>query len=153
MLRDAEINDREKRMLKRGILKLAVAAAITSALTLTGVAASGTAYAATTGARAPIGHSAAGALAAADIYGCDSGWVCIITKNDDIIVHAYFTYGAHNIANPYLFGSYIVDNNQTGGAAVALCTGSDGAGCGTFHNARWVSQVDMTPINSVVLRP
>jgi hypothetical protein len=152
-------------MLKRRILKLAVAAVtIASALGLTGVAASGgTAYAATTGVKTTwdstphttppttIRHNAKSAPANADQYGCDSGWVCIINNNGNI-VHAYYTYGAHNIENPYLYGWYFVDNNQTGGAEAALCTGSNGAGCGTYYDAPHSGWADMTPINSVGLR-
>jgi hypothetical protein len=148
----------------RNKLRTAAVAALATAGAFAAVAASGgTADAATTG----VQHSWSGAsrpttsvtihpkaaLAGSDQFGCTSGWVCIMDPHTGTIVHAYFTYGAHNIANPFLFGTYFVDNNQTAHAKAALCTGSNGTGCGTFFAAPHSGLADMTPINSVVLKP
>jgi hypothetical protein len=148
-----------KNKLRATIVVLAAAGAFAGA-----AASEGTAHAATAGIKdtwngaaqatpaATIRHDVKGTAAGADQYGCASGWVCIMDGLLNI-VHAYYTYGAHNIENPYLYGSYFVDNNQTGHARAALCTGLNGTGCTTYYPAPHSGWADMTPFNSVDLEP
>jgi hypothetical protein len=145
--------------LSTAIIVLAAAGAFAGA-----AGSGGAAHAATTGVKttwngaahaappATIRHDVKGTAVGADQYGCDSGWVCIMDGNLNI-VHAYFTYGAHNIENPYLNGSYFVDNNQTDHAKASLCTGFNGTGCTTYYPAPHSGWADMTPFNSVDLEP
>lgn len=84
------------------------------------------------------------------VHGCASGYVCIYPQNagwnGDVPQATYYAYGAFNLSSMY--GSHYVLNNQTGGAAVGLCTQYDGGSC-TYHPQDWSGSVDFTPINSV----
>ncbi|MFD7614022.1 hypothetical protein [Streptomyces sp. NPDC059828] len=88
----------------------------------------------------------------ADWAGCPDGAVCIYPQNQNPAVrptHVFWSYGAHNLSNQ--FGNHWVLNNQTGGATAALCTGSNGAGCGGRIAAGHGVYADLTPINSITL--
>ncbi|WP_046780690.1 hypothetical protein [Streptomyces yangpuensis] len=84
--------------------------------------------------------------------GCPDGAVCIYPQNENPAVrptHVFYRYGAHNLSNQ--FGKHWVLNNQYGGATANLCTGSNGAGCGSPIAAKTGVYADLTPVNSIRL--
>ncbi|MFJ6783790.1 hypothetical protein [Streptomyces yangpuensis] len=84
--------------------------------------------------------------------GCPDGAVCIYPQNENPAVrptHVFYRYGAHNLTNQ--FGKHWVLNNQYGGATANLCTGSNGAGCGSPIAAKTGVYADLTPVNSIRL--
>ncbi|WP_404961319.1 hypothetical protein [Streptomyces sp. 147326] len=84
--------------------------------------------------------------------GCPEGAVCIYPQNQNPAVkptHVFYSYGAHNLSNQ--FGNHWVLNNQYGGATANLCTGYNGAGCGSRIAAKTGVYADLTPINSIRL--
>ncbi|MER6200095.1 hypothetical protein ABT234_22335 [Streptomyces sp. NPDC001586] len=84
--------------------------------------------------------------------GCPEGAVCIYPQNQNPAVkptHVFYSYGSHNLRNQ--FGNHWVLNNQYGGATANLCTGSNGAGCGSPIAAKTGVYADLTPINSIRL--
>lgn len=90
--------------------------------------------------------------ASADTNGCASGDACIYAGADwGTPTNTYYTYGSHNLSNQV--GTHRVFNNQTDGATLQLCTGYNGSGCGTAHAPGWSGDVNLTPINSIVLSP
>ncbi|WP_159393082.1 hypothetical protein [Streptomyces sp. SAT1] len=44
-------------------------------------------------------------------------------------------------------------NNQTDGWTASLCRGADGTGCDVPVQAGYLRWTDLTPINTIVLRP
>jgi hypothetical protein len=52
-----------------------------------------------------------------------------------------------------MFGTHRILNNQTGGATMQTCTGSNGTGCEGYLPAGWFIDKNMTPINSIRLNP
>ncbi|MFJ8888789.1 hypothetical protein ACIRJR_36075 [Streptomyces sp. NPDC102402] len=98
------------------------------------------------------GAGAAQAGAQGTYAGCPSGYVCIYPNgswNGNKPEHKYYTYGAHNLVDET--GTHRVFNNQTGGATVQLCTGYDGAGCGSKMGTWTFKDVNLTPVNSIRL--
>jgi hypothetical protein len=97
--------------------------------------------------------AATSALAATQ--GCPSGYVCIYPENTGwnggVPSLRYYRYGAHNLSGQY--GIHRVFNNQTGGAWVGLCTGYNGGGTCWWIRAGEYWDVNLTPINSIVLSP
>ncbi|KND25223.1 hypothetical protein [Streptomyces acidiscabies] len=89
----------------------------------------------------------------ADAHGCKSGYVCIYpgpSWNNDKPSYRYFDYGYYNLRGFY--GLYRIFNNQTGGATMSTCLGSDGTRCeGKLQMGDWIDK-DMTPINSIRLQ-
>lgn len=86
--------------------------------------------------------------------GCPEGAVCIYPQDQNPAVkptHVFYKYGAHNINGQY--GNHWVLNNQYGGATANLCTGSNGAGCGSPIAAKTGVYANLTPINSIRLNP
>jgi hypothetical protein len=87
--------------------------------------------------------------------GCESGWVCIYPENTGWNggrpSHSYYHYGAHNLVNQ--FGWHRVFNNQTGGAWAGLCYRYNGQDCQIWIPAGYYLDVNLTPINSIVLQP
>lgn len=93
----------------------------------------------------PVAH-------AATTHGCPDGYVCIYPDaswNNDTPSLKFYNYGAQNLSGQV--GSHRVFNNQTDGAVVQLCTAYDGGGCGAAQQPGWYGDVDLTPINSVLL--
>ncbi len=87
--------------------------------------------------------------------GTRHGWVGIYPQgggwNGANPSDTYFHYGAHNLVDQY--GIHRILNNQTGNAGVRLCTGFDGTDRGgKLAPGSW-ADVDLTPINSIVLEP
>ncbi|WP_033285830.1 MULTISPECIES: hypothetical protein [unclassified Streptomyces] len=86
--------------------------------------------------------------------GCPSGAVCIygegvVPKDNPHPTDVYYSYGAHNLSNQ--FGQHWILNNQTGGASVTLCNGSNGTNCtDTIAQDNGLLR-NFTPINSIVL--
>ncbi|WP_210418076.1 hypothetical protein [Ruania zhangjianzhongii] len=84
--------------------------------------------------------------------GCPSGAVCIYPDeswNGGNPSHVFWSYGVHRIYNQY--GDHRIFNNQTGGAAIDVCYGSDGTDC-AFISAGFSQVFNLTPINSISLR-
>ncbi|MCC7371422.1 MAG: hypothetical protein IT306_23590 [Chloroflexi bacterium] len=85
-------------------------------------------------------------------HGCPAGAVCVYPNaswNGDRPSLVFWSYGAHNLSNQ--IGEKRVFNNQVDGAVARTCTGFDGKGCqGFLHTPRFID-VDLTPINSIVL--
>lgn len=88
-------------------------------------------------------------VAKAQRAGCPSGYVCVYpdtTENGSPMM--YYRYGASNFSN--VFGTRLIINNQTGGAAFRLCTGYNGQSCGPRKGpGRYLE--NLTPINSILL--
>lgn len=97
--------------------------------------------------------SLTGVAAATDIdnLGCPSGDVCLISGSGAIIENEYYYYGIYNLHDKY--NGYLVDNNQTGGAHVDLCYNYGGTNCFGGPAADYAAVYDLTPINSIKLRP
>ncbi|MFF5970063.1 hypothetical protein ACFY7C_00905 [Streptomyces sp. NPDC012769] len=87
-------------------------------------------------------------------HGCPSGAFCIYPENagwnDDRPSHIFWS-GPYNLHNQV--GKHIVFNNQTDGWVVDLCVGYNGTDCRWYMLDGAVSNLDLTMINSVVLRP
>ncbi|MFF3859812.1 hypothetical protein [Streptomyces sp. NPDC002209] len=95
---------------------------------------------------------AADAKPADDWAGCPYGAVCIYPQNQNPAVRPsqiFYSYGAHNLSNQ--FGNHWVLNNQYGGATASLCTGYNGAGCGSRIAEGTGVYADLGPINSITL--
>jgi hypothetical protein len=94
------------------------------------------------------------AQAADEWAGCPYGAVCVYPQNQNPAVspsHIYWTYGTHNLQNQY--GNHWVLNNQYDGALALLCY-SSGTDCTADMLAEGTGvYADLTPINSIVLRP
>lgn len=93
--------------------------------------------------------------AGSTVEGCNYGYVCIYPENagwnGGHPSLTYYTYGAHNLSSQY--GNHIVYNNQSGGATMRTCTGSNGTGCQGYLTANTYMVKDLTPINSITLEP
>lgn len=63
----------------------------------------------------------------------------------------YYSFGAHNLSNQ--FGNHVIFNNQSGGATMRTCTGSNGTGCQGYLGAYQYMTKNLTPINSITLEP
>jgi hypothetical protein len=97
-------------------------------------------------------HAPVAKVAAGDDLGCPSGYVCIVHATEDLsIEHQYYRYGVYNLSNEY--NGHIVDNNQTDNAHVDLCYGYNGVNCFEGPPAGDWEIYDLTPINSIRLRP
>lgn len=87
-------------------------------------------------------------------FGCPAGYVCLYTMagwSEDKPKKKYFTYGAHNFSGQY--GEHLVFNNQWGGAKATLNKGYNGRNPDlTVVQEDW-EIVNMTPINSITLKP
>ena len=86
--------------------------------------------------------------------GCPSGAVCIygegvVPKDNPHPTDVYYSYGAHNLSNQ--FGQHWILNNQTGGASVTLCNGSNGTNCTDTIAQDWAYKLNFTPLNSIPL--
>ncbi|MCX5138820.1 MULTISPECIES: hypothetical protein [unclassified Streptomyces] len=111
---------------------------------------------ATAGAVATLmtGAGTVNAAAAASLYGCPSGAVCIYAEgkpaSSATLTHTFWSYGAHNLSNQKNY--HWVINNQTGGASADLCLKYDGGSCtgGRIPAGGW-DDPNLTPINSVRL--
>jgi hypothetical protein len=113
----------------------------TAALALAGAAALSFGAAATATAATPAGGTYAN---------CGYGAACIYAgANWNGTPLAYYSYGAHKLSNEY--GVHRVFNNQYGGTTVRLCTGSNGTGCGSPITEYTYDDVNLTPINSILL--
>ena len=99
--------------------------------------------------------SVSAATASAATQGCSSGTVCLYPQNTGwnggFPSDHWFRYGTVNLVNQ--FGTHRFFNNQTGGAGVYLCTGSNGTGtCSRLNAGSW-RDYNFTPINSITLTP
>lgn len=85
-------------------------------------------------------------------HGCPSGAACVYPNaswNGDRPSLVFWSYGAHNLSNQT--GKKRLLNNQVDGAVARTCTGYDGKGCqGNLLPPTFID-VDLTPINSIVL--
>lgn len=94
---------------------------------------------------------------AASSHGCPSGYVCIYPQNagwnnNKPEQPLYYRYGWYNLHGQ--LGTHRVFDNQTGGASVFLCYGYGGTGgYATQIPAPRVQDLNLTPINSIVLTP
>lgn len=101
--------------------------------------------------------SAGAAPAAGTQEGCPYGYVCIYPQNagwnggHPESNGKYFHYGAYNLHNQ--FGTHRLFNNQSGVAVARTCTGYNGQGCQGNLNPNNYIDVNLTPINSIVLQP
>ncbi|GAA3613622.1 hypothetical protein GCM10022223_32210 [Kineosporia mesophila] len=90
---------------------------------------------------------------AATSHGCPSGYVCLYPQsagwNNDVPSYKWYTYGGHNLTNQY--GTHRLFNNQTGGAVVRNCYGTNGTNCAGIQRAGTYYDYDYTPYNSVKL--
>lgn len=96
----------------------------------------------------------AGVQAAASSHGCPSGYVCIYPSsnwNGDRPSHKYSTSGVHKLYNQE--GWHRIYNNQTDGWTVQMCTGGSGTGCGDRMGPGWYVDQNLSPINSIRIRP
>ncbi|MEV7004477.1 hypothetical protein AB0N62_43755 [Streptomyces sp. NPDC093982] len=94
------------------------------------------------------------AAPASDWAGCPYGAVCVYPQNQNPAVspsHIYWTYGAHNLSNQY--GNHWVLNNQYDGAVVELCLSYNANDCTSSIAAGHGEYRDLSPINSLHLRP
>lgn len=89
--------------------------------------------------------------------GCPSGDVCIYPEGTGWngghpeSSGVYYNYGYYNLSGQY--GTHRIFNNQTGGATLRPCTGSNGTGCqGALAAGSYIDK-DLTPINSITLEP
>ncbi|MEU6775055.1 hypothetical protein [Streptomyces sp. NPDC046759] len=95
---------------------------------------------------------AAHAKPASPWAGCPDGAVCVYPQDQNPAQKpslVFYSYGAHNLSNQY--GRHWVLNNQYGGATASLCTGYDGAGCGSPIAQGTGVYADLSPINSITL--
>jgi hypothetical protein len=82
--------------------------------------------------------------------GCDYGAVCIYPGASwSGTPIEFYSYGAHNLTNET--GVHRVFNNQYNGAIARTCTGYNGAGCQGVLAEYTYEDVNLTPINSVLL--
>ncbi|MFF8278350.1 hypothetical protein ACF05T_19935 [Streptomyces lateritius] len=102
-----------------------------------------------------LGTSQAQATTAAGtVHGCPSGAFCIYPENaewnNDVPSHIYWE-GMYNLVDQY--GHHYLLNNQTDGWVVDICRKYNGVDCPWYmvQGASW--SLDLTEINSVVLRP
>ncbi|MEU2062450.1 hypothetical protein [Streptomyces sp. NPDC013455] len=106
------------------------------------------------GALALTGTPAQASTTAGTVHGCPSGAFCIYPQNagwnNDRPSYVYWS-GVYNLDNQ--IGNHTVFNNQTDGWVVDLCIGSDGNDCRWYMIEGAYSTLDLTSINSVVLRP
>ncbi|MCP2339242.1 hypothetical protein [Actinomadura rupiterrae] len=87
-----------------------------------------------------------------DKFGCPLGDVCFISAYEPWdVTNSWYRYGVYNLSG--IYGEYGVDNNQTGGAHVDLCIQYNGGECypGPAAGSYWWG--DLTPVNSIRLRP
>jgi hypothetical protein len=85
-------------------------------------------------------------------HGCPSGAACVYPSagwNGDRPSLVFWSYGAHNLSNQ--IGRKRLLNNQVDGAVARTCTGYDGKGCQGDLKPPTFIDVDLTPINSIVL--
>lgn len=104
------------------------------------------------GAIAMVG--ATNAQAAGSIEGCPSGAACVYPGADWNGGHPsliFYSYGGHNLYNQN--GVHRIFNNQTGGATMQTCLGSNGTSCEGYMLPTWYLDKDLTPINSIRLNP
>ncbi|MEU4467570.1 hypothetical protein AB0G20_28500 [Streptomyces sp. NPDC024017] len=101
-----------------------------------------------------LGTVEAQAATAASSHGCPDGAFCIYPENtgfnNDVPSHVYWSRGVHQLSNQY--GIHMIYNNQTDGWKADICVNSNGTNCWTA-NQGYANEIDLTPINSVVLRP
>ena len=99
------------------------------------------------------GAKPAAAVTGGTYQGCPYGAVCIYPRdagwNNGHPSEVYWSYGAHKLYNQ--LGNHFVFNNQSGGAGVWLCKGSDGTNCTLFWGAYSYGNPDLTPFNSIKL--
>ena len=108
---------------------------------------------------AGITVTATPAQAAATFLGCPAGAVCIYNgATPDTGIEPggyYYSYGAHNLHNQE--GVHAVINNQTDGAWVTFCGGSNGGGPWLGSEAPNTAYPpygqDLGPVYSIVLTP
>ncbi|GAB7106788.1 hypothetical protein JCM4814A_51020 [Streptomyces phaeofaciens JCM 4814] len=84
--------------------------------------------------------------------GCPYGAVCIYPQNQNPAVspsHIFYSYGFHPIYNQY--GNHWVLNNQYDGALAETCDSVD-TDCHFTIGPQEGFYVDLTPINSILLR-
>ncbi|MCF1600340.1 hypothetical protein [Streptomyces muensis] len=100
------------------------------------------------------GAGADGVRAAATVHGCPSGAVCIYpgpSWNNDKPSHTYWSRGVHKLYDQY--DKHRVFNNQTDGWTVQMCKGGNGTGCGDKMGPGWYIDQNLTPINSIYIKP
>lgn len=93
-------------------------------------------------------------LLASSQQGCPSGDVCIYPSAGWNGGHpepggAFLRYACYPLHSQ--IGVHRVLNNQTGGAKVLFCKGTNCTGCFTGLNANVYSDIDLTPVNSILL--
>ena len=88
-------------------------------------------------------------------HGCPLGYVCVYPANSGWNNNRpslrFYKYGAYNFVNQ--FGNHRVYNHQWGGASATLCLGYNGNRCTNHLAAGRVADVNLTPVNSIVLSP
>lgn len=93
------------------------------------------------------------AVAGGEYEGCPYGAVCIYPRdkgwNNGKPSNVYWSYGVHKLYNQV--GNHYVFNNQSGGAGVWLCKGSNGTSCVDHIAAYTFGNKNLTPINSIKL--
>ncbi|GHP01113.1 hypothetical protein KSF_111600 [Reticulibacter mediterranei] len=103
------------------------------------------------GVSAPTAHAAP----AGTIHGCPSGYVCIYPQNagwnGDKPSLKYYYYGVYQLSNQY--GTHEIFNNQYSNAGFDLCTDWNGTVCDLGFSINSYGAVDLTPINSVRVKP
>ncbi|MFE0471346.1 hypothetical protein ACFW2V_06955 [Streptomyces sp. NPDC058947] len=94
------------------------------------------------------------AATAASSYGCPDGAFCIYPQNagfnNNVPSHVYWSQGVHRLYDQY--GTHMIYNNQTDGWKVDICGNSNGTNCWTI-NQGYANEIDLGPVNSVVLHP
>ncbi|MFD8615296.1 hypothetical protein [Streptomyces sp. NPDC059631] len=100
-----------------------------------------------------LGAGAGSASAASE--DCPVGAMCVYAEGVNGVsgkpTDIFWTRGVHKIHNKYNY--HWVYNNQTDGWTASLCRGADGTGCDVPVQAGYLRWTDLTPINTIVLRP
>lgn len=105
---------------------------------------------------ATMGSAAAtegSASAQGPLHGCPAGAVCTYTDQGwttNTPDHSFWSYGAHDL--PEDLGYKWVVNNQTGGATVTPCWNLGGTSCGYPLHPGEADRLDLSAIESIVLK-
>ncbi|GHP00308.1 hypothetical protein KSF_103550 [Reticulibacter mediterranei] len=90
-------------------------------------------------------------------HGCPPGYVCIYPEgstngvNDTTPTQKYYYYGVYQLSNQY--GQHEIINNQVDKAWASLCTDWQGATCHQMLAPLTLGTYNLTPINSIKVKP
>jgi hypothetical protein len=90
-------------------------------------------------------------------HGCPPGYVCIYPEgstngvNDSTPTQKFYYYGVYQLHNQY--GQHEIINNQVDSAWAFLCTDWQGANCTWLLGPLTLGTYDLTPINTIKVKP